>query len=303
MGRFFPKTILKWREPAALNRARAEAESKAMGHWAPLLMTAFCMALCLISWGLAKLNEQLGGEPAFPLWRILPIGAVLLLLMYAVMWLDRRGSRASIAVTDQGITRNYGRGVSFWKYADIRSCALSIQDAGGEKVTVLVMMLDQPTPVVIGIPPSVPIGELRRVFGEHGHSLPDRDPTEVFLYQEREVPIFLSRRLGLNSLIIGLLFCSFVLVFYYLVPSLIAGCICIGLALNGVALNKDHITWLVLGMLFVWMLVTGLLEHRFHPIKSLFTSLRRRFPTTVEEAAEKDNGNQANDANNLWPKA
>jgi hypothetical protein len=168
------KTYLKWNEPRVIRQAVRRASAAALTTRQKLLLRlgrpclVVCIAAIMMPFWLLGRKYPLPHEHAPPLWAAVLLALSLgVFLTYVVPWLNRL-CPSSIKVRGDGILRQTAYGVTVWKYRDMSGYNISPFQTDAGEASVLAIIKHKGKTVYIGIPESVPLGELERVLSERG---------------------------------------------------------------------------------------------------------------------------------------
>ncbi len=167
MGFIGPKTLLKWREPKRIRRAKDRVEERARRPWQrPLAVLAFALVIGLIIVGSALLEGKFNPKPSGYLIGLAVLLGLGVFLVYVVPVLVGLVP-AEVRIHEKGVARQVGNTGTDWPFEKIEGFQITSTAAGGEQLLVLSLRL-QDGEAQLGIAPDVKTDQVRQLLVEHG---------------------------------------------------------------------------------------------------------------------------------------
>jgi len=148
--RLFPRTFLKWMEPAEIRKALYENKKRRFSSLLPVIIIGAVVVIWMLSRN-AGFTEVL---------RLYLVAGFCIGVVFLIFWMGKVVP-VEVAVTDTGIVRGSGDSATVWKYKKIERCEIATVTAGAQTHSVLVIHLQGGRRSVVGIEPSVSLDNLR----------------------------------------------------------------------------------------------------------------------------------------------
>jgi len=153
----FPRTLLKWVEPAEIRQAFYENQRRRFGRLLPWII----IGSVLVIW---MLGRNAGFKDTLHLY--LAAGSVVGVI-FLIFWMGKV-TPVAVSITDTGIIRGFGDNATVWKYKNIDRCEIASVAAGGRTLSVLVLYLKGGRRSVVGVDSSISPDDLRLLLEGKG---------------------------------------------------------------------------------------------------------------------------------------
>ena len=160
MGFWGPKTLIKWREPRSVRKARRTVAEKATSPWARPRLVLIYAALLLI-----PVVVREGADTKWP-WAIAVclVGGLFFVYFVPLMF---RWVPSEIDVHEEGVSQQVASSGTNWLYKDIEGFRIVTAHEGKGDVSILVLVI-KAQEVPLGIAADVDGDELRATLLKHG---------------------------------------------------------------------------------------------------------------------------------------
>jgi hypothetical protein len=164
MSKWFPKTLLEWREPRVLVRWRLDEELRNWSLRSRLLYVLLVPFVMMPPWLISReLDDSKGPPPAVAIPATFALGFALVFGMPQLM----KRMPSFVRIMEHGIAKS-SHGTSWWTYDRIEKCSLGMKEIGAERVSTLTITLRKGGAILLGIDPQVPQARLLELLGDKG---------------------------------------------------------------------------------------------------------------------------------------
>ena len=155
--RWFPRVILRWKEPKVLQMAGYREGKRSLMR----MVSISILASVPVIW----LTHRLAAEAT---WRVCTALAVVIVFMCFVFWVYRVFP-SWVTVSERGISQSVtNEDEQTWEFNEMRHCAVVTRHVGGRAVRMLVIETRQGDRASVGIADSVSTEELESALVRKG---------------------------------------------------------------------------------------------------------------------------------------